>query len=219
MSAPHLAEPSGDAPSEDAPSDVARELGEAAMRRLRRRSSCAIEPGLTEDEFAQVEGTYGFRLADDHRAFLTAGLPVNTWPEQGEPGVHRAHAQPWPDWRSGAPDELRAMLERPIDGVLFDVENNSYWNSGWGSRPEDNAAAVRVARDGLAGVPRLVPVYGHRFLPAGAGTYGHPVLSVWQTDVIAYGLNLADYIEHEFGGRREFARPPQSTAEFWRDLL
>ncbi len=189
------------------------------MRLLRLRASCAIEPGLSDDEFARVEATYGFRFADDHRAFLAAGLPVDTWGEESVPGESRAHQRPWPDWRSAEPDELRAMLDRPVEGVLFDIEHDVFWDRSWGARPDDPADALRLAADRLAEVPRLVPVYGHRFVPAGAGTYGHPVLSVWQTDVIFYGLDLADYVEHEFGRRREYAREPVATVGFWRDLV
>jgi hypothetical protein len=50
------------------------ELGAEAMRRLRRRSVCAIDPGLTDAEFGLIEQEFGFQFADD-RAFLAAGLP------------------------------------------------------------------------------------------------------------------------------------------------
>jgi hypothetical protein len=69
----------------------------------------------------------------------------------------------------------------------------------------------------------MVPVYGHRYLPAGRGTFGHPVLSMWQTDIIYYGLDLADYIDHEFGsvdpGPGADAWNPQATIEFWREFV
>ena len=45
----------------------------------------------------------------------------------------------------------------------------------------------------------MIPVCSHRYLPAKRGTYGHPVLSIYQTDIIVYGTDLADYIYHEFG--------------------
>ena len=46
----------------------------------------------------------------------------------------------------------------------------------------------------------MIPVYAHRYLPAGRGTHGHPVLSIYQTDIIVYGIALADYIHNEFSG-------------------
>jgi len=64
------------------------------MRRLRSRSVCAVDAGLTDREFAQVEGEFGFQFADDHRAFLAAGLPVNTKPEPREQGVIYTHPEP-----------------------------------------------------------------------------------------------------------------------------
>lgn len=193
------------------------------MRRLRSRSVCAIDAGLTDAEFARIEETYGFRFADDHRAFLAAGLPVNTWPEPREPGVSYAHPEPWPDWRNGDHAALREFLDWPVSGVLFDVEHNRFWHDSWGPRPGDPKYAVEFARRMLAEVPRMVPVYGHRYLPAGRGTFGHPVLSMWQTDIIYYGLDLADYIDHEFG-RTRFEEgtgewEPRATIEFWRDFV
>lgn len=184
------------------------------MSRLRARSVSLIDDGLSDDEFARVEETFGFRFADDHRAFLAAGLPVNS-PAAG--------SQPWPDWRHHDHDELRSRLGRPADGVLFDVENNHFWAEAWGNRPDRVDQAIEIARRELARAPVMVPVYGHRYLPAGAGTYGHPVLSVWQTDIIYYGLDLADYIDREFAAAGphpdDASWNPQATVEFWKDLI
>ena len=84
--------------------------------------------------------------------------------------------------------------------MLFDVDHNGVWHPTWGERPAGLHEALETARLRLAQVPKMVPVYGHRFLPAGRGTYGHPVLSIWQTDIIYYGVNLVDYVRQEFGG-------------------
>ncbi|KOX34279.1 hypothetical protein ADL06_07815 [Streptomyces sp. NRRL F-6491] len=180
----------------------------------------AFEPGLTDAEFSRIEHDYGFEFADDHRAFLAAGLPVNVPPEEGQ-----AWPKPWPEWR-GDPDDLREQLEWPVEGVLHDVERNAFWHETWGERPTDPTAALTTASRNLADVPRLVPVYAHRYLPAGRGTSGHPVLSVWQTDMIYYGLNLVDYVHREFDERREDADDttddtwdPKATVPFWRDFL
>jgi hypothetical protein len=200
-----------------------RRLGTEAMHRLRRRDVCAIEAGLTDAEFARVETEFGFRFADDYRAFLAAGLPVNSRPEPREPGVVYTHPKPWPDWRGGDPATLRQFMDWPIEGVLFDVEHNRFWHGDWGSMPDDRASALEAAQRMLADAPRMVPIYGHRYLPAGRGTFGHPVLSMWQADIIYYGLDLADYIDREFGsvdpGQGEDRWHPQATVEFWRDFV
>ncbi|MEU6576597.1 hypothetical protein [Streptomyces sp. NPDC046805] len=192
-------------------------LGAEAAHRLARTGLYEFEPGLSDAEFARIEGEYGFEFADDHRAFLAAGLPVNVPPEEGQ-----TWSDPWPDWRGGDPDRLRDRLGRPVKGVLLSVEHNGFWYEGWGERPDDRAAALATARQRLADAPVLVPVYGHRYLPAGRGSHGHPVLSLWQTDVIYYGLDLVDYMHREFDEARgdvDESWNPRATVAFWRDLL
>ncbi|MEU4427512.1 hypothetical protein AB0F81_43390 [Actinoplanes sp. NPDC024001] len=189
------------------------------MRRLRLRSVCTIEPGLTGAESERIEREFGFEFAADHRAFLAAGLPVNAGRRPPPPGVIEAYAEPWPDWRHGDPDRLRGALDRPREGVLFDVEKNGFWYDAWGPRPDRTADAVATATAKLRDVPTLVPVHGHRYLPAGRSLTGHPVLSVWQTDIIFYGVDLADYIDHEFGGATAPGAEPVATVDFWRDLV
>jgi hypothetical protein len=176
--------------------------GTAAAAVLAAAGRFPIRAGLTEAEIAGVEQEFGFSFADDHRAFLAAGLP---------------YGRGWPDWRDGDRDQLREKLAMPVEGVLFDVAENDFWYEGWGPQPQEPADAVTVARRFLMTVPRLVPVYSHRYLPAGRGTSGHPVLSVMQTDIISYGANLTAYVRHEFGG--EPLQPGRPTVSFWRDLI
>ncbi|GAA3346488.1 hypothetical protein GCM10020358_57680 [Amorphoplanes nipponensis] len=175
--------------------------GTAAADLLAAAGRFPIRPGLTEAEFAAVEQEFGFSFADDHRAFLAVGLPFG---------------RGWPDWRDGDRAQLREKLAMPVEGVLFDVAENGFWYEGWGPQPAETADAVTVARRLLMTVPRLVPVYAHRYLPAGRGTSGHPVLSVMQTDIISYGADLRSYVRHEFGG--EPLTPGRPTVAFWRDL-
>jgi hypothetical protein len=192
-------------------------LGAEAARRLAQTGLYEVEPGLSDAEFARIEREYGFEFADDHRAFLAAGLPVNVPPEEGQ-----TWSKPWPDWRNGDPAGLRDQLGWPVEGVLLSVEHNGYWHEGWGERPADGVTALATARRHLAEAPTLVPVYAHRYLPAGRGSHGHPVLSMWQTDAIYYGLDLVDYVHREFDEARgdvDETWNPEATVPFWRDLL
>lgn len=187
-----------------------RLLGAEAALQLSRLSAVQIERGLTETELVRVEGQFGFDFADDHRAFLSTGLPVG---------------RGWPDWRYGDSNELRAMLAWPVDGLLFDVRHETFWHERWGERPADPGEAMAVAREQLGGVPQMVPVYGHRYLPSGRGTFGHPVLSMYQADIVCYGLDLVYYISQEFGTGRSSVKitdscpRPLPTVEFWSELI
>jgi hypothetical protein len=162
-----------------------------------------LTPGLSDTEFARIEDEFGFRFADDHRALLAAGLPTG---------------RGWPDWRSPDRQTIRDRLAAPVEGVLFDVAQSDFWYGGWGPRPHSPEEAVEVARRYLMTVPRMIPVYSHRYLPAALND--HPVLSIYQTDIVLYGNDLRDWIAREFkiGAASE---PPgrRPTVPFWRDLL
>jgi hypothetical protein len=192
-------------------------LGEEAARRLARTGRCEIGPGLTDTELARIEHDYGFEFADDHRAFLSAGLPLNPPPEAGQ-----TWQRPWPNWRDGDPGDLREQLGWPVEGALFDVEHNALWHPSWGQRPAGTSQALGTARQHLTRAPTMVPVCAHRYLPAGRGTHGHPVLSIYQTDIIVYGTDLADYIDNDFSGSgwsisAGWAPPPM--VPFWSEFL
>lgn len=192
-------------------------LGEEAARRLAQSGQYEIGPGLTGAEFSRIEQDYDFEFADDHRAFLASGLPLNRPPVQGQ-----TRHKPWPDWRNGDPGDLHEQLGWPVEGALFDVGHNALWHPSWGQRPADASQALSTARRHLSQAPKMIPVYAHRYLPAGRGTYGHPVLSIWQTDIIIYGTDLADYINHEFTGLEDgpspdWVRPPM--VPFWSEFI
>jgi hypothetical protein len=162
-----------------------------------------VRPGLTGAELDAVEAEFAFAFADDHRALLAAGLPVG---------------RGWPDWRDGDRDQLREWLARPVEGVLFEVVQDDFWYGGWGPRPADDDAAVTMARAGLVTAPRMVPVHSHRYLPAGRGTSGHPVLSIYRTDVTCAGADLADFLHREFGVGEATGRAGTATVTFWSRL-
>ena len=190
----------------------ARRLGEEAAQRLARAGQCDIGPGLTDAEFARIEADYEFEFAADHRAFLAAGLPL-TSPVPGR-------RSPWPDWRGADPGDLRERLGWPVEGALFDVEHNALWHPSWGQRPAGTSQALTTARQHLSRAPKMIPVRSHRYLPAGRGTYGHPVLSIYQTDIIIYGTDLADYINQELGRHSISADwTPPPMVPFWSDFL
>ena len=108
----------------------------------------------------------------------------------------------------------------PTEGVLFAVEWRGFWGAGWGARPSRMKDALRSANYHLARVPRLVPVHSNRYLPAGRGSHGSPVLSVYQADVTCCGTDLSTYIEREFGHvEPDMPRPPAPTVRFWSELI
>jgi len=183
------------------------ELIPALARALLDRLPCRVEAGMSEVELDRVEARYGIHFAADHRVLLGEGVPVGDG---------------WPNWRDVKHGQLRGRLDAPVQGVLFDVEHNGFWHSGWKRLPEAVDERVRIARAELAGTPQLIPVFGHRYLPGIAGQVGDPVLSVHQTDIIYYGADLADYLRREwlgYGAGDARDRAAHSSVPFWTGIV
>lgn len=141
-----------------------------------------MAPGLSENEILQIEQEYQLRFPPDLRGLLQTALPVS---------------DPFPDWR-GPQRKVCERLDWPLEGLCFDIEQNNHWRACWGERPTSLAAALEVARQQVANAPRLIPVYSHRYLVGEPCRAGNPVLSVYQTDIICYGYDLASYFQREF---------------------
>lgn len=161
---------------------------------------------MSERELDEVEAGWGFQFALEHRTLLSVGLPTGD--------------SKWPDWRDGEAEDLTERLAWPMDGVLFDVERNGVWHPAWEPRPTGTEDALDAARTYLAQVPVMVPVHGHRYLPAGPSRTGMPVLSMYQTDIIYYGTDLVDYFHREFGGAVEVPENHRyAEVPFWSSFL
>lgn len=165
----------------------------------------SFERGLTDDEIAATERRFRFTFPPDLRSLLAEALPVT-------PG--------FPDWRSGAEEDLERMLEWPADGICFDVERSGFWLAAWGARPLDPASAIALAREQIATAPTLIPIYGRRYIADEPSEAGNPVFSVHQSDIVLYADNLYDFLERDFRGREN---PQPSAGEprkirFWSEL-
>ena len=147
----------------------------------------AFAAGLTDNEIAATASRYGFRFPPDLQTFLQAGLPCG---------------DQFPDWRNGDEDGLRHWLDLPRRGILFDVEHG-FWLDDWGDRPATVAEARQTAGELIAAAPPLIPVYKHRMMPSEPHLPGNPVFSVHQADIIWYGVDLRDYLIHEFLTRED----------------
>ena len=157
-------------------------------REVLNRAGVVFDAGLTPSELAAAEERHGFRFPPDLRAFLAFALPTG---------------QGFPDWRDLDSSSIAASMAWPLEGMCFDIEHNAFWPPEWGERPLDFQAAFAVARRHVAAAPRLIPIFGHRYLPDRPCAAGNPVFSVHQTDIICYGSNLETYLQNEFSGHFE----------------
>jgi len=155
-----------------------------------KKQAVALDDGLTDAELVAIERRNDFGFSADHRELLSLALPTS---------------RGWANWRELTDQEIRAWMQSPLEGLIFDVHNNDFWPRPWGRRPSRPEARERVARKQLESVPKLVPVFGHRFAPAIPGLIDAPVFSVHQADVIYYGSDLADYVQNELRPHTEMS--------------
>jgi hypothetical protein len=139
--------------------------------------------GLTAEQVASVEVQLGFRMPDDF-AYLFQNLQ--------DPG---RVLFPWSEFDKRKYDE---KIEWVLRGIEFDIEKNGLWLERWGNKPDTLSAALDIARKDFVTWPKLLPIYGHRFLAAQPCRSGNPIFSIMQTDIVYYGADLAHYLLNEF---------------------
>ena len=180
-------------------SDWSRELA------FIQQAGFVVGPGLSTTERRQIEARFRVRFPPDLSAFLSVGVPLG---------------KGFPDWRNEDPTQLADQLAWPADGICFDIEHVGFWWPEWGPQPSSLEEAVQLARARVAEAPQLVPLFGHRYLPAEPYEPGNPVFSVYQTDIIHYGSDLRSWLAVEFGGAAAGAAAAAPRhIPFWSELV
>ena len=172
----------------------------------------SFDKGLSEEEIKAAENTFAIHFPPDLKAFLQTRLPVST------SFVH---------WRYGinskkGKEAIIYRLNGPIEGIYFDIRHKDFWFEAWGEKPQTFEEQKTVAYKHLLETPRLIPIYSHRYIPATPNETGNPVFSVYQTDIIYYGYDLADYLANEFQFSLEDFSPKESEPKsipFWSELV
>jgi len=166
-------------------------------------------PGLTSAELDAAETRWGFPFPPDLRHFLARAS------SRSEGFVH---------WAETPDAVIEDRLAWPFEGFCFDIEQAGLWRAEWGPKPDLLADRIAVFETVYKTAPKLIPIYRHRYIPAGPPDAGNPVFSVYQSDIIVYGTDLWDYLMVEFGprdaeknSRRKQAEAPVRKIRFWSD--
>ena len=88
--------------------------------------------------------------------------------------------------------------------MLFDVAANGFWKKCFGPKTnnienDENIVINYIKNASNEIVPKLIPIYSHRYVPCYPDVMNMSVISVYQTDIIYYGYDLEDYFKREFG--------------------
>jgi hypothetical protein len=172
------------------------------------RAGVLFAPGLSEAEINQIQRRYHFIFPPDLKNFLMFALPIS-------------HS--FINWRDASEEIISEKLSWPYVGMLYDIEDNSFWLEEWGQLPASLDEAFSIARKAVEHAPVLIPICSHRYIPDRPNEAGNPVFSVYQTDIIYYGSDLAEYLENEFSyyfGRSGFDLKKEiKHIEFWSQLV
>ena len=179
------------------------------IKQVLRWNGYIIGKGMRESEIAATQDFYEIVFPPDLKNLLMSFMPI------GE------NFYEWNDYSSQNVEYIKSMLYWPIHGVLFDVERNNLWLKAWGGKPNKLNRQIEHVRKYMERVPKLIPIYAHRYISSVPDEAGNPVYSVYQTDIIFYGKDIWDYFEVEFNEKDqqdiEFDKIKQIP--FWHELI
>lgn len=156
---------------------------------------------LSEEEILSLEKKWKLKFPDEYRLFLNRlhtpdHKMLGHWYVDGSDQKKADSASTFWDWREEDAG-IRKALDGVRNGILFDIEHNGLWLPKWGKKPRGKKNIEAEVDKLLKKAPKLIPVYGHRFLLEKAVKKMHPVLSIVQTDIIVMGNDLRSYLIEE----------------------
>ena len=173
-----------------------------------RQKGVVFTDGLSDSEVEKIENKFGVTFPPDLKMLLQAKLPISEGFVNWRQGLHDKETE----------ENIYERLAWPLEGILWDIEHGT-WLSIWGERPENNEDKVRMVKSCFASVPKIVPIYSHRYIPSEPNETGNPIFSVHQTDIIYYGYDLASYFAHEFyfnlNDHFQIIDKPNRRIKFW----
>lgn len=144
---------------------------------------------VSAEQVENAETYYGIVFPAVLKEFYLGGMP---------------RGKRFPNWTSRKKDnvdEVRRMLDFPMNSIVAAVDHNEYWTMAWGEQPETEEASVEVAKEKvsqmLAETP-LIPLVGHCYLVCNGTEAAGPVLSVFGEEVAVMGDNLIDFFEKRY---------------------
>lgn len=164
--------------------------------------------GMSDEQINIVQELYKITFPPELRELLMSFNPYQLYN--------------WADLTEKNIAKMKDILSWPINGIIFDVKENSFWMDAWGKKPENMQLAIDLAKYNLDKTPMLIPIYSHRYIPSIPSETGNPIYSVYQTDIIVYGADLWDYFRIDFGNKKyediKFHKI-KTNIPFWSELI
>ncbi len=176
-----------------------------------REKGIEIAEGLTEAEIHKIEEIYDIRFPESLRKFYSIGVPFSE-DENGFPQ--------WSNFSDANIAKIKERIQAPIDWLLLPVKKEDYWLPNWGKRPESDDEIIKHFTELTKKAPRLIPLYGHRYMPQLDGADDPPVISTVGRDIVYYGGSLQEYLRNEFLNDGYITRNKNfKYIPFWSDII
>lgn len=144
----------------------------------------AMWVGMNESEIDHIEKKYQIKFPPDYREFLKILHTINGTPNDGHFFLN---------WL-----EDEQMINEKLNWPFCSISHDRVWLKSWGIIPDDQNAIINRFSKWYDDAPKLIPVFGHRYIVSEPCKSGNPILSVYGSDTIIYGWNLKDYLLSEF---------------------
>ena len=168
-----------------------------------------IKEGMSKNQIIIAQDFYGITFPPDLQELLMAFTPISNL------------FYNWCDYSHHNVEIIKNQIAWPIEGILFDVENNDFWLKSWGKKPANINEKLQIARKYMEQVPKLIPILSHRYISSYPNETQNPIYSVYQMDIIFYGKDIWDYFEVEFKKKKQqdidFGKI--KCVPFWHDII
>lgn len=165
-----------------------------------------LDEGLSLEELQIIENLYKIKFPQSLRSFLMVRVPISN-------GFYN-----WRDMNDDNIEYINGIINTPFHEI-FNNADEVYWSDNWGEEPKKEAYLCKV-REKLRRAPKLVPVCSHRYIPI-VTEKNPPIFSIHGVDIICYGIDLEDYIDIEFGNKKQDSIQFDSVpyVDFWSDIM
>jgi hypothetical protein len=167
-----------------------KEATEASWAKQELQSDQNIAPlnakwvGMNESKINDIEKKYQIRFPPDYREFLKILHTVDFKPKDG---------QFFFNWLKN-----EQVVVDKLNWPYFSISQDRIWLKSWGTAPDSQDEIVNRFNKWYRDAPKLIPIFGHRYIISEPCKDGNPILSVFGSDTIIYGWNLKHYLLSEF---------------------
>ena len=140
--------------------------------------------GMNESEIDNIEKKYEVKFPSDYREFLKILHTVNRKPKDR------------PFFFNWLEDEQ--VIVDKLNWPYSSLSQDSIWLKSWGTIPNSQDEIINRFNTWYREAPKLIPIFGHRYIISEPCKGGHPILSVVGSDTIIYGWDFKHYLLTEF---------------------